>query len=209
MHFFDFNVREMIQSLGYWGYIVVWIIIFLETGFFCFFLPGDSLLFTTGFLCSIPNSPLNIFVMSFGCFVMAVTGDSLGYYLGKRYGRHLFDRDSFVFKKKYLAAAEEFYEKKGSMAIIVSRFLAIVRTFVPLVAGMAAMRYRAFVSANVVGGLLWAVGLNFLGYFLGQTMDPEVLDKYLVPITIGVMVLSFIPSIIHLIQEKTKKHEDS
>ncbi len=137
---------------------------------------------------------------------MAVTGDSLGYYIGKRYGRQLFDRDSFVFKKKYLQAAEEFYERKGSMAIIVSRFLAIVRTFVPLVAGMAAMRYRTFISSNVIGGLLWAVGLNLLGYFLGKKMDPEVLDKYLVPITIGVMILSFVPSIIHLIQEKTKKH---
>jgi membrane-associated protein len=206
-----FDVRGILDSLGYWGYIAVWAVIFLESGLFCFFLPGDSLLFTTGFLCSIPNattgSPtFNIFVMSFGCFATAVMGNFLGYYLGHHYGRSLFDRDAFVFKKKYLAAAEDFYAQKGAMAIIICRFLAIVRTFAPLVAGMAAMRYRTFVICNVVGGFLWAVGLNVLGYFLGKRMDPDVLDKYLMPITLGVMVLSFIPSIIHFLQEKTKKH---
>jgi membrane-associated protein len=211
---FDINVKQtienVIQSTGYLSYLIIWFVIFAESGlFFGFFLPGDSLLITTGFLC-FTNPSLDISVMCFGCFVAAVIGDNVGYYTGRHYGRRLFEKeDSKIFKKKYLLAAQEFYDKKGAIAIVLARFLAIVRTFAPIIAGAAAMNYRVFITYNIIGGLLWAVGLNLLGYFFGQKLEDLVgkdnVEKYLVLATLGVMLLSFIPSIIHLIQSRQNK----
>jgi membrane-associated protein len=213
---FDINVSQLLKdsmkSMGYWSYLVVWFIIFAESGlFFGFFLPGDSLLITTGFLCSTGSTPWDIFVMSFGCFVAAVVGDNVGYYTGRRYGRKLFEKeDSAIFKKEYLIAAQDFYDKKGAITIVIARFLAIVRTFAPIVAGAAAMNYRIFLTYNIVGGLLWAVGLNLVGYYFGQILADMVgeanVEKYLIGITIGVILLSFIPSVFHVIQSKRSKH---
>jgi membrane-associated protein len=212
---FDINVKQslenVIQSAGYWSYLIIWFVIFAESGlFFGFFLPGDSLLITTGFLCS-TNPSLNIVVMCFGSFVAAVIGDNVGYYTGRRYGRKLFEKeDAVVFKKKYIIAAQDFYEKKGAIAIVLARFLAIVRTFAPIVAGAAAMKYRTFITYNIIGGFIWAVGLNLMGYYFGQALAKAVgeenLEKYLMIFTLGVMLLSFIPSIIHVVQSKRAKH---
>jgi membrane-associated protein len=213
-----FDVQGMIKGLikdwGYWSYLPIWFIIFAESGlFFGFFLPGDSLLITTGFLCSTNGTPWNIFVMCFGSFVAAVVGDNVGYYTGKKYGRSLFEKeDSMIFKKKYLLAAQEFYEKKGPLAVVAARFIAIVRTFAPIVAGAAAMKYKTFLTYNVLGGFLWVVGLNLLGFFLGKKLSDAVgednVEKYLMLITVGVVLLSFIPSVFHLYQE-SKKGEKS
>jgi membrane-associated protein len=211
MHFDVIGIiKGLIEKMGYWSYLPIWFVIFAESGlFFGFFLPGDSLLLTTGFLCSTAGTPWNIGVMCFGSFVAAVVGDNVGYYTGKKYGRGLFEKeDSVVFKKKYLLAAQEFYEKKGPLAVVAARFVAIVRTFAPIVAGAADMRYNVFLTYNIVGGLLWAVGLNLVGYFLGQkladTVGQDQVEKYLVFITIGVVLLSFIPSLWHLIHEMKK-----
>jgi membrane-associated protein len=213
MIFLGFDVQEIVKgligSLGYWSYVPIWFVVFAESGlFFGFFLPGDSLLLTTGFLCS-TTPTWNIWVMCFGCFVAAVLGDNVGYYTGQKYGRGLFEKeDSMIFKKKYLIAAQEFYDKKGAIAVVAARFVAIVRTFAPIVAGAALMKYRTFITYNIIGGLLWAVGLNLVGYFLGQkladTVGQENVEKYLVIITIGVVLLSLIPSIWHLIHEMKK-----
>ena len=151
--------------------------------------------------------------MCFGCFVAAVLGDNVGYYTGRKYGRGLFEKeDSMIFKKKYLIAAQEFYDKKGAIAVVAARFVAIVRTFAPIVAGAAAMNYRVFITYNIVGGLLWAVGLNLMGYFLGETLEKVVgkgnVEKYLILITIGVVLLSFIPSAIHIMQEIKKGKQE-
>jgi membrane-associated protein len=214
---FDINVKDtlegLIKSAGPWTYLVVWFIIFAESGlFFGFFLPGDSLLITIGFLCRTNEASLSVWVMCFGCFVAAVMGDNVGYYTGRHYGRRLFEKeDSKIFKKKYLLSAQDFYEKKGAIAIVLARFLAIVRTFAPIVAGAAAMNYRVFITYNVLGGFLWAVGLNLMGYYLGETLENLVgkdnVEKYLVFATLGVMLLSFIPSIIHVIQSKQNNKE--
>jgi membrane-associated protein len=212
-----FNVKELLQnvtqSMGYWSYLIIWFIVFAESGlFFGFFLPGDSLLLTTGFLCSTGSTPWNIFVMSFGCFVAAVLGDNVGYYTGRKYGRKLFEKeDSAIFKKKHLIAAQEFYDKKGAITVVAARFLAIVRTFAPIVAGAAAMNYRTFITYNIVGGLLWGAGLNLIGYYFGQILADIVgednLEKYLIGITIGVVLLSFIPSIYHIVESKRRKNK--
>jgi membrane-associated protein len=207
------NIEWLMQTMGYWSYLPIWFVIFAESGlFFGFFLPGDSLLLTTGFLCYAHPETWNIAVMCFGGFVAAVFGDNVGYYTGRKYGRGLFDKeDSVIFKKKYLLAAQEFYEKKGPLAVVAARFVAIVRTFAPIVAGAAAMKYKTFITYNIVGGFLWVVGLNLTGYFLGETLEKAVgkdnVEKYLVLITLAVILLSFIPSAIHVFQE-TRKGKD-
>jgi membrane-associated protein len=212
----DINVKDSLEKLiqwsGYWSYLIIWFVIFAESGlFFGFFLPGDTLLLTTGFLCS-TNTSWSITVMCFGCFVAAVLGDNVGYYTGRRYGRQLFAKeDSKIFKKKYLVAAQEFYDQKGGIAIVLARFLAIVRTFAPIVAGAAAMNYKIFITYNIVGGLLWAVGLNLTGYFFGQKLEDLVgkdnLEKYLVLVILGVMAISFIPSIFHILQNQRENRK--
>jgi membrane-associated protein len=186
------------------GYPVVWSIVFAESGLLVgVLLPGDSLLFVAGFLCSVPNTPLNIWVMAFGCFVAAVLGDSFGYYSGRKWGRQLFDKpDSKIFKKKHLVAAEEFFDRKGKIALVLARFMPFVRTFAPIVAGIAAMRYKTFIQYNVFGGFVWAVGLSFLGYFVGGAIPPEQLDHYLIPITLLIMFISLSPSIFHILKAR-------
>ena len=196
-----FDLPWLIKTFGY---PLVWGIVFAESGLLVgFLLPGDSLLFVAGFVCSLPNSPLDIRVMAFGCFVFAVLGDSVGYYTGKRFGRKLFDKqDSKFFKKKHLIAAETFFEKQGKTAIILARFMPFVRTFAPIVAGIAAMRYKIFMSYNVVGGFVWGIGLTSLGYFLGEIIPEDKIDQYLIPIVILIMFISLAPSVFHIIKAK-------
>ncbi|MCY7337455.1 MAG: VTT domain-containing protein [Chamaesiphon sp.] len=200
-----FDLQTLIKTFGY---PLVWGIVFAESGLLVgFLLPGDSLLFIAGFICSLAKTGLDIRVMAFGCFVFAVVGDSVGYYTGKRFGRKLFDKeDSKFFKKKHLIAAEEFFDLQGKTAIILARFMPFLRTFAPIVAGIAAMRYQTFMQYNVVGGFVWAIGLTSLGYFLGKTIPPEQIDHYLLPIVLGIMFISLAPSIFHILkaQQRTK-----
>jgi membrane-associated protein len=193
-----FDLPHLIKSLGYFG---VWAIVFAESGLLVgFFLPGDSLLFTAGFLASQPVTGLDIRVLIFGCFVCGVLGDNVGYATGHKFGRRLFQReDSWLFHKKHLVTAQKFYEKQGKKAIVLARFMPIVRTFAPIVAGIGSMHYRTFMSYNLIGGFLWTFGITLLGYYLGQVI-PDV-DKYLLPIVLLIIVVSIAPSIIHLIQE--------
>ena len=192
------------------GYPLVWSFVFAESGILiCALLPGDSLLFMAGFLCSIAKTTgLNIWVMSFGCFAAAVLGNSFGYYTGKRWGRNLFSKpDSKIFKKKHLIAAEEFFDRQGKVALIIARFMPFVRTFAPIVAGMAAMRYKTFIKYNVVGAAIWAFGLTLLGYVLGRSIPADQIDRYLLPITLLIMVISFAPSLFHIIKERQRMKE--
>jgi membrane-associated protein len=201
-----FDLPTLIKTFGY---PLVWSIVFAESGLLVgFLLPGDSLLFVAGFLCSVQKTELDIRVMAFGCFVFAVLGDSVGYYTGKRFGRKLFDKpDSKFFKKKHLVAAEDFFEKQGKTAIILARFMPFVRTFAPIVAGIAAMRYKTFMTYNVVGGFGWGIGLTVLGYFLGKSIPAEQIDQYLIPITLAIMFISLAPSIFHILKAKQQSKE--
>jgi membrane-associated protein len=190
------DLPHLIQSLGYLG---VWAIVFAESGLLIgFFLPGDSLLFTAGFLAS--QNILNIWILVLGCFICAVAGDSVGYLTGHRVGRRLFTReDSWLFHKNHLVKAQTFYAKYGKKTIILARFLPIVRTFAPIVAGIGNMEYLVFLTYNIVGGLLWTAGVTLLGYFLGSVI-PNV-DHYLLPIILLIVVVSVLPSVWHLYQE--------
>lgn len=186
------------------GIIGVILIVFAETGlFFGFFFPGDSLLFTAGIFAS--QGYLSIGVLLIGCIIAAILGDSVGYWSGKKYGRELFDRDKgFFFKKKRLYDAEIFYEKHGKSTIIIARFVPIIRTFAPIVAGIGRMNYKTFISYNVLGGISWVVLLLLAGYFLGGLIPNP--DTYIIPIAFLIIVVSFIPIIVKMIRFKFNKH---
>ncbi|MEG4106405.1 VTT domain-containing protein [Microcoleus sp. S13_C5] len=202
----NLDLQQLIKTFGYLG---IWAIVFAESGLlFGFFLPGDSLLFTAGIVAAAPDS-LNTGTLIFGAFVCAVAGDNVGYAMGHRWGRRLFQKeDSWLFKKEYLEKTENFYEKHGQKAVVLARFMPIVRTFAPIVAGVAAMKYKTFMFYNLVGGFVWTVGITLLGYYLGKMIPPDQVDKYLLPIVCGIIVLSFVPSIIHIIQERQANKKD-
>jgi len=191
----------MIKAVGYVG---LFGIVFAETGLFLgFFLPGDSLLFIAGFLTA-----GGFFFLPFlflGLFVSAVLGNMLGYEFGKRIGPKIFSKeDSLLFKKSHVLKAQSFFEKYGSKTILLARFMPIVRTFAPIVAGVANMKYSVFFLYNMLGALLWSFGLVFLGYFLGNVLN---VDTYLLPIVIVIIFLSFLPAISAYIREKRKIRE--
>jgi len=185
------------------GVIGVILIIFAETGlFFGFFFPGDSLLFTAGILAS--QGILNIWILLIFCVIAAILGDSVGYWTGKKYGRGLFKRDdSLFFKRKHLYDAEIFYQKHGKFTIIIARFVPIIRTFAPIVAGIGDMHYKTFISYNILGGISWVVAMLLLGYFLGGVIPNP--DTYLLPIIFAIIIISFLPIIFKFIKIKFKK----
>lgn len=191
-----FDLIALIKTAGYLG---IFGIIFAESGLFIgFFLPGDSLLFTAGFLAS--QEILNIWLLAALVFIGAVLGDNVGYAFGRKVGPMIFKKeDSLIFHKKNLDKARVFYEKYGKKTIILARFLPGVRTFAPILAGVGNMSYPVFFSYNLIGGLLWGVGLPGLGYFLGNAV-PNI-DKYLVPIILAIIFLSILPTAIHILKD--------
>ncbi len=192
-----FEPLVLIEAVGLIGIILI---IFAETGlFFGFFFPGDSLLFTAGILAS--QGFLNVYALVIGCILASILGDSIGYWSGKKYGRKLFERDSgYFFKKKRLYDAEIFYEKHGKYAIIIARFVPVVRTFAPIVAGIGSMHYRTFISYNIIGGIFWASLMILMGYFMGQVIpDP---DKYILPIAFLIILISFLPIFFKILKNK-------
>lgn len=197
------HLVTLIQTFGIWGYLIIFAIIFAESGLlFGFFFPGDSLLFTAGLFAS--QGGFNIFPLALGCFIAAVLGDSVGYYTGHKLGRRLFRKDdSLLFHKDHLLKAEKFYEKHGGKTIILARFMPAVRTFAPIVAGIGSMKYSTFLSYNVFGGFFWAVGMSIAGYFLG-TLIPDV-DKYLLPIIAFIILASVAPAAYQIFKEKFSK----
>ena len=200
MALMHFDLMAILPTIGYIG---IFAVIFAESGLFVgFFLPGDSLLFTAGILAS--QNIFAIVPLMFICFVAAVLGDSTGYWFGQKVGKRLFHRkDSVLFHKDNLLKAQKFYEKHGKKTIVIARFMPIVRTFAPIVAGIGDMPYRDFISYNLVGGVLWGVGLPLLGYKLGKSI-PDI-DKYLIPIIAVIVIASIAPGIMHLIQENANK----
>ncbi len=193
------------KAITAYGLIGVILIVFAESGlFFGFFLPGDTLLFTAGFVAS--QGIFSLPVLLVGTFVAAVLGDSVGYWFGKKTGPALFAKeDSLFFKKKYALQAQVFYEKHGKKTIILARFMPIIRTFAPIVAGIGNMNYRIFLTYNIVGGFIWSFLLILLGYFLGKSIPG--IDKYLLPIVLLITLASLAPGIIHLVKNRKSAQE--
>jgi len=202
--------ENILEWLGPWATIGLFAIIFAESGLLIgFFLPGDSLLFTAGLLAATSNNEdvhLNIWVLLVGCFIAAVAGDQVGYLFGKKVGPGLFRRpDSRLFKQEYVHRTKEFFEHHGPKTIILARFVPVVRTFAPILAGVGEMRYATFVRYNVVGGFLWAVGVTALGYTLGKSFPG--IENYLTPAIFVIIFLSLIPPFIELRKaRKNKSH---
>lgn len=184
----NLDLVPIVQAIGYPG---IFAIIFLESGvFFGFFLPGASLLFTAGLLAS--QGFFNPWILVPMVTIAAIAGDNAGYWFGKKYGIRLFLRpDSKWFKHEYLERAKVFYDQYGNRTIFFARFIPIVRTFVPIVAGVVHMNYRSFVTYNILGGVIWAGGVSFLGYYLGATV-PAVKD-YFSYIILGIIAVTTIP----------------
>lgn len=198
MEFFGIDLVFLIKTAGYAGLLAI---VFAETGLFLgFFLPGDSLLFVAGFLAG--QQFFSFPMLVFGLLVSAILGNMLGYEFGRRVGPKLFSReDSLIFKKSHAIKAHSFYQRHGSKTIILARFMPIIRTFAPIIAGVANMDYRAFLFYNILGAFFWVIGLVGLGYFLGNVID---VDRYLLPIVLIIIVLSFFPGIVAYVREKRK-----
>jgi membrane-associated protein len=167
--------------------------------FFGFFLPGDSLLLTVGLFAYQYPDRIQLVILLPLLFAAAVLGDNVGYWFGRKTGPPLFTREeSLLFRPKNLLAARAFYEKHGGKTIILARFMPFIRTFAPIVAGAVQMEYRRFMIFNLVGGLLWAVGVTLAGYALGSFFPPEVLDRYFLIIVVAVIFISVLPTALHI-----------
>ena len=192
-----FNSTLILKTLGVAGLLAI---IFAESGlFFGFFLPGDSLIFTAGLLASQGIIPFWITLP--GVIIAAILGDSVGYAFGKKIGHKIFTKeDSWFFNKKYAERAATFFEEKGGQSIVLARFIPIIRTFTPIMAGVGQMEYKKFIMYNSLGGFLWAGGALTLGYFLGNTI-PNI-DHYILPIVIIIIIVSFIPGLREILKSR-------
>jgi membrane-associated protein len=199
------NLLDPSQLVKDFGYAGIFVTLFLESGIpFGFFLPGDILLFTAGLLAS--QHYLNIAGVIIISVAAAILGNNAGYYTGKRFGRRLFkNAGSFWFSPKRLDEAGDFFKKEGPLSLVLARFIPAGRTFVPIAAGAARMRYRTFLLFNALGGLLWGVTLPILGFTIGKTV-PSI-DKYLLPVIFLIIVLSAIPAVWHYTRSKKRANQ--
>lgn len=182
------------------SYLGIAFLIFIESGLLIgIFFPGDSILFAAGLLSS--GGILSFWPLTFFTVIAAILGDSTGYWFGSKLGSTLFKReDSRFFKREYLRRTERFYQKYGGRAIVLARFVPVVRTIAPILAGASSMKYRKFISYNVIGGLLWDVGMISLGFFLGSLVPNS--GKYALPFSLVIIVISFLPILLNLVRGK-------
>lgn len=199
----DRHLIDIVQEYETWTYLILFFIIFAETGFVVTpFLPGDSLIFAAGAIIAKPESGLNIFLMGLLLIIAAVLGDLVNYHIGNYIGPKAFSGKYKWLKKEYLEKTQAFYEKYGGKTIIYARFIPIVRTFAPFIAGIGTMTYLRFASYNVVGGVLWVTSFLFIGYFFGGL--PVIKDNFTYVI-FGIIILSVLPPVIELIRDKRRK----
>ena len=206
------NPKLIIETLlakgGLFVYVGLFLIVFAETGLALgFFLPGDSLLVVAGLVAA--TGKLNVALLIGLLFVAAVVGDAVGYYTGARLGPRLFNKKkSLIFRPSHLQRAHAFYEKYGGKTIVIARFVPIVRTFAPIVAGAAEMPYRRFVVFNIAGGLLWVTSMLLSGYFLGSLLKSKLgidLDEHIEWVVIIVVLLSLIPPVVEYLKSRREK----
>lgn len=196
------HLANLVASIGNWSYVVLFAIIFAETGLVILpFLPGDSLLFAAGSLAAI--SSLNPHVLVIILIIAAFTGNLVNYLIGRWFGHLLFTNPhSKIFRQQYLTQAHVFYEKYGATAVIISRFIPIVRTFVPFVAGMAEMSYARFILFNAIGAISWIALLTYAGFFFGQV---PFIKQHFSWVVIGIIVISILPMVIEFIKYLIKR----
>lgn len=197
----DAHLAALVSTYGIWIYAILFLIIFCETGLVVTpFLPGDSLLFVAGALAALPGNPMNVHLIVGVLIVAAVLGDASNYIIGRLFGERMFSNpNSKIFKQSYLEKTHEFYEKHGGKTIILARFVPIVRTFAPFVAGMGHMSYRHFASYNVIGGVIWVVLFSYAGYFFGGM---EIVQKNLELLIVLIIFISILPGVFEVVRNK-------
>jgi len=207
--FSAFFLSDLVDLITTLGVPAILLVIFAESGLLIgFFLPGDSLLFTAGVLVHTGFLNINIALFIALLFVAAVLGDSVGYTFGRRAGPRVFNKpDARLFKQKYIQEAQGFYEKHGGKTIIIARFIPIVRTFAPIVAGSAKMPYRKFITYNLLGGFLWVTSVTLAGYGLGEVFERAGLeiDQIILPVVAIIILISILPPAIHIFRHKKNR----
>ncbi|WP_205953376.1 DedA family protein [Pantoea stewartii] len=193
----DVHLAELVAQYGIWIYAILFLILFCETGLVVTpFLPGDSLLFVAGALAALPGNDLNVHLMVTLLVIAAILGDAVNYTIGKLFGERLFSNpNSKIFRRSYLDKTHAFYARHGGKTIILARFVPIVRTFAPFVAGMGHMSYRHFALFNVTGALAWVLLFSYAGYLFG---DLPVVQENLKLLILGIIVVSVLPGIIEI-----------
>ena len=197
----DVHLARLVADYGVWIYAILFLIIFCETGLVVTpFLPGDSLLFVGGALAALPGNDLNIHLLVLCIIVAAIAGDAVNYTIGRLFGGKLFSReDSKIFRRSYLDKTHAFYAKHGGKTIILARFIPIIRTFAPFVAGMGKMSYRHFALFNIAGAIAWVVLFSYAGYLFG---DLPVVQKNLNLLIVAIIVISVLPGIIEVLRHR-------
>ncbi len=200
---------SLLDFITVFGVLGVALVIFAESGLLIgFFLPGDSLLLTTGLLTHRDVLTIDIHLLVIILFIAAALGDNVGYWFGKKIGRKLFQRkESPIFHKRNLEKAEEFYQKHGNKTIVLARFVPFARTFAPIIAGISHMKYSTFVLYNIIGAVLWAVGLTYIGYYAGAWLEHQGIDidKYLLLVIAGIILISVLPAAYHALKDHERR----
>lgn len=191
------GLNELVSRFDTWIYAILFLIVFCETGLVVTpFLPGDSMLFAIGAVAAIDGSPLSVWLLISLLFVAAVLGDGVNYHIGRYLGPKVFKyEDSWLLNKKHLVKTQRYYDKRGAITIVIARFMPIIRTFAPFVAGIGAMRYAKFLLYNVVGGLVWVVSFILLGYLFGNI---PFVKRFFSLFVIGIVVISVLPIFIEV-----------
>ena len=199
----DVYLAELVRDYGLWIYAILFLIIFCETGLVVTpFLPGDSLLFVAGTLAALGDNHINVHLMVLLLIIAAILGDAVNYVIGKFFGEKLFSNpNSKVFKQSYLEKTHQFYEKHGGKTIILARFVPIVRTFAPFVAGMGRMSYSHFFSYNVIGGVIWVTLFMYAGYFFGGL---EFVKSNLSVLILAIIFVSILPAVFEVVRQRRK-----
>lgn len=200
---------DLIEFIKYASIFGVLAIVFAETGLMVgFFLPGDSLLFTAGFLAASNVLNVNIHLLVILIFFAAVLGNSVGYTLGRRIGPRIFKKpDARLFKQEYVHRAQAFYEQNGGKTIILAQFIPIVRTFAPVVAGVGKMNFQKFITFNILGAVCWTAGVTYAGYYLNHwfvSMGLNI-DQVLLPLVFGIILLSITPIIVRVLKDEANR----
>lgn len=201
----DQHLVDIVSNYQTWTYLILFLIIFAETGLVVTpFLPGDSLLFAAGAIIAKPESNLNVWLMWILLLVAAIIGDMVNYMIGDYVGPKAFSGKYKFLKKEYLDKTQKFYIKHGGKTIIYARFIPIIRTFAPFVAGIGTMSYSRFASYNVAGGFLWVTSFLFIGYFFGGL---PIIKQNFTYVILGIIILSILPPFIEIIRERSKKNK--
>ena len=199
----DVHLQQWVTDYRTWTYLILFVIIFMETGLVVTpFLPGDSLLFAAGMVAALHGHPLNIIILIPLLIVAAFTGDNTNYFFGKLLGQTVYEKNYRMIRREYLDKTHAFYEKHGGKTLIIARFMPIIRTFAPFVAGVGAMSYLRFISFSIVGNILWVVSFSLAGFFFGNI--PLVRNNFTIVI-FGIIFISLLPMIIAMFRKALEK----